>query len=203
MLRNKINQFLFIGTILLNPSTIFSAQASENSQQSVSQIQLKQSGLNLDIARHFYSVEVLKKFIDNLKNSGGTFLQLHFSDHENYALESAILNQRAENSRPDKNGIYINPQTHKPFLTFAQLSEIIHYAKTNGIEIVPELGTPNHMNGIFKLLELHKGKNYVRQLKSNWSDEEIDIPQGLNNLPPRFLATRNIAPGLLAVAPVL
>ncbi|EGV07646.1 glycosyl hydrolase family 20, catalytic domain protein [Haemophilus pittmaniae HK 85] len=67
----------------------------ENSQ-AVVQTHPKESGLMLDIARHFYPPEVIKSFIDTLSEAGGTFLHLHFSDDENYALESELLNQRVD-----------------------------------------------------------------------------------------------------------
>ncbi|KYK90660.1 hypothetical protein SA3733_10445, partial [Aggregatibacter actinomycetemcomitans serotype d str. SA3733] len=108
----------------------------------------KQTGLMLDIARHFYSPEVIKSFIDTISLSGGNFLHLHFSDHENYAIESHLLNQRAENAVQGKDGIYINPYTGKPFLNYRQLDDIKAYAKAKGIELIPELDSPNHMTAI-------------------------------------------------------
>ncbi|ABR74229.1 molecular chaperone TorD [Actinobacillus succinogenes] len=151
--------------ILQLQQTFRSAELSQN----------KETGLALDIARHFYPVEVIKAFIDTIHNAGGTFLHLHFSDHENYALESTVLNQRAENATRDKYGVYINPKTHKPFLSYAQLKDITDYAKNKNVELVPELDSPNHMTAIFDLLEKERGKPYTQQLRSKWTDEEIDI----------------------------
>nr|WP_275425143.1 family 20 glycosylhydrolase [Aggregatibacter kilianii] len=129
----------------------------------------------LDIARHFYPPEVIKSFIDTISLSGGTFLHLHFSDHENYAIESRLLNQRAENAVQGKDGIYINPYTNKPFLTYQQLDDIKAYAKTKGIELVPELDSPNHMTAIFKLLQKERGELYLQSLKSPQAEDEISI----------------------------
>ena len=53
----------------------------------------KEIGVNLDLARQYYSVQVIKKFIDNISSSGGNFLHLHISDDENYGIESEILGQ--------------------------------------------------------------------------------------------------------------
>lgn len=136
--------------------------------------EIKETGLTLDIARRFYSVNTIKQFIDTIHNAGGTFLHLHFSDHENYALESTYLDQLEENATV-KEGIYYNPKTNKPFLTYKQIHDIIYYAKSKNIELVPEVGTPNHMTAIFRLLEMKHGKAYVNTLKSKINDEEIDI----------------------------
>lgn len=135
----------------------------------------KQGGLMLDTARHFYPVSVIKDFIDTIARSGGNFLHLHFSDHENYALESKILNQRAADAKRNADGVYINPLTNKPFLSFEQLEEIKAYAKSKNIELIPEVDSPNHMTTIFTLLEAHRGKDFVNAIKSRYSDEEINI----------------------------
>ncbi|MBN6065492.1 family 20 glycosylhydrolase [Aggregatibacter actinomycetemcomitans] len=137
--------------------------------------QTKQSGLMLDIARHFYPPEVIKSFIDTISLSGGTFLHLHFSDHENYALESRLLNQRPENAVLGKDGIYVNPYTNKPFLSYQQLDDIKAHAKAKGIELIPELDSPNHMTAIFTLLQKERGEQYLQSLKSPQAEDEISI----------------------------
>lgn len=136
--------------------------------------QKKHNGLMLDIARRYYSVDVIKQYIDTLADSGGGFLHLHFSDHENYGLESRILNQKAE-SAEISDGRYRNPQTGKLFLSDSQLREIAQYAHAKNIELIPELGSPNHMDGIFTLLTHRHGAEYVQSLKSKMADDEIDI----------------------------
>ncbi|WP_416192249.1 family 20 glycosylhydrolase [Neisseria sp. CCUG12390] len=135
----------------------------------------KQSGLTLDIARHFYSAAVIKKYIDVISAEGGTFLHLHLSDDENYAFESRVLNQLSENGIRNPDGSYTNPATGKRFLSFAQIADIAAYAKAKGVELVPEVDSPSHMQGIFDLLEIHRGSDYLRQIKSDVVDDEIDI----------------------------
>ncbi|WP_373746635.1 family 20 glycosylhydrolase [Neisseria dentiae] len=151
------------------PQKAQSAPAAQSPQAA------KQNGLMLDTARRFYSVSEIKKFIDMLAASGGRFLHLHFSDHENYALESALLGQTVETAKRSRYGTYINPKTGKPFLSRRQMREIIRYAAAKNIEIVPEVGSPNHMNGIFTLLTHKHGKDYVHALKSKMADDEINI----------------------------
>ncbi|WP_386697633.1 family 20 glycosylhydrolase [Lonepinella sp. MS14436] len=134
----------------------------------------KESGLVLDISRHFYPVDSIKKFIDILHQSKATFLHLHFSDDQNYAIESNILGQTTETA-VKKDGVFINPITNKPFLTYSQLDDLIHYAKDKGIELVPELDSPGHMQAILTLLEHKNGKDYTQSLKSKHANNEIDI----------------------------
>ena len=145
---------------------------------SLAQNSTKQSGLMLDISRRFYSVETIKQFIDDIAQANGTFLHLHFADHENYALESTFLNQRAENAIV-QNGIYINPKTNKPFLTYEQIDQIIRYAQEKQIELIPEVDSPAHIKGILTLLRLEKGEDYVNQIALNQDELNLDSPESL------------------------
>lgn len=138
----------------------------------------KQSGLMLDIARRFYSVETLKQFIDDVHQANGTFLHLHFADQENYALESTFLNQRAEDADV-REGIYINPKTGKPFLTYEQIDQVILYAKEKQVELIPEVDSPAHIQGIFTLLRLQKGQDYLNQIALNDDELNLNAPESV------------------------
>ena len=135
----------------------------------------KEVGLTLDIARHFYTAEVIKSYIDTLSASGGTYLQLHLSDDENYTLESTVLNQLTSNAIHNSDGSYTNPLTGKQFLSFSQVADIVSYAKQKGIELVPEVDSPNHMEAIFTLLEAHRGSDFVNTIKSTVVADELEI----------------------------
>ncbi len=102
-------------------------------------------------------------------------MQLHLSDDENYALESTVLNQLTSNAVLNSDGSYTNPLTGEKFLSFSQVADIAAYAKQKGIELVPEVDTPNHMDAIFTLLEAYKGSDYVNSIKSTVVNDEINI----------------------------
>ena len=135
----------------------------------------KESGLTLDTADHYYSPKTIKAFIDTISKAGGTFLQLHFSDHTSYGIESKILGQTTDKAVLNADGSYTNPQTGKQFLSYSQVADIAKYAKEKGVELIPEVGTPNHMDAIFQLLEYEKGAAYVKSLKSDLANDEIKI----------------------------
>lgn len=140
----------------------------------------KEIGVNLDIARQYYSVQVIKKFIDNISSSGGNFLHLHISDDENYGIESEILGQTIAEAKFQK-GIYTNKKTGKKFLSYAQIKEIISYAEMKNVELIPEIDSPSHMKAIFELLKIKKGNSYVKNIKSD-TENEINMgnPQSIN-----------------------
>ncbi len=132
----------------------------------------KESGLNLDMARHFYTPEAIKGFIDTIHQAGGTFLHLHFSDNENYALESTALGQTVDNARQQSDGTYINPLTDKPFLSQAQLADIVSYAQDKNVELIPELDMPAHSRALLELLQLARGEDFVATVQVSWEDDQ-------------------------------
>ena len=93
----------------------------------------------LDIARKFHTVEDIKKYIDMVAELGGSYIQLHFSDDENYAIQSNVIGQIKSESNPN-------------VLTFDEVSELSQYAKGKGIELVPELEFPAHSTKLLDLL---------------------------------------------------
>ena len=135
----------------------------------------KESGLNLDMARHFYSPTALKMFIDNIADAGGTFLHLHFSDTENFALESELLGQTAANATRQADGTYVNPQTGKPFLSNEQIAEVATYAKARGVELIPELDMPSHIKGVLDLYAIKYGSSELAKIAVDYSDDQIDF----------------------------
>ncbi|WP_373741473.1 family 20 glycosylhydrolase [Neisseria sp.] len=138
----------------------------------------KDSGLMLDMARYFYTPEAVKGFIDTVAAEGGTFVHLHFSDNENYALESRLLGQKAADAQRRSDGVYVNKTTGKPFWSDGQLREVVNHARSKKIELVPEIGSPGHMGGIFHLMENAYGKETVKQMQT--ANGELDISKPKN-----------------------
>ena len=129
----------------------------------------KQKGLTLDVARRYYPVESIKKYIDLLSANNYNYLQLHFSDDQNYGIESSILGQ-TESTATKYNGIYTNKKTGKNFLSKKQVKDIVQYASNKGIEVIPEIQVVGHMQGISDLVTL-KNPEQANKLFPNVSNE--------------------------------
>ena len=91
----------------------------------------------LDIARNFVSSEEIKKIINEMFHNRINYLHLHFSDDQNYAIESKI--------HPELNT--------KEYLSQEEIKKLINYAHERGIEIIPEFDMPGHLN---HFLEINK-----------------------------------------------
>lgn len=138
----------------------------------------KQVGLLLDIARTAYTVDDIKKAIDYLAANNGTYLQLHFCDNENYALESSLLLQSAawqsvikdykelaDNFNIDpETGLGWNPLFKTRYLKRNDVKEIVSYAASKNITVIPELNTPGHCKAIKRRMDMIKRNNRTNGL---------------------------------------
>lgn len=133
-----------------------------------------ESGITLDCARRYYAPQMLKKYIDVLGKRPNAFLQLHLTDNENVGIECDLLGQSAKTAMVKK-GKYINIQTGQAFLSNKQMSGILAYARKKQVMIVPEIDTPAHMQGFFKLIKRARGKAYLKQIKRANYEGELNL----------------------------
>ena len=147
----KILLILFVN-ILFIPKVYAKQIVEETHMESV---------ILLDVARRYYTVEEIKKYIDALSNNDNSTLQLHLTDDENVGIECTFLDQTKENATVS-DGIYTNPVTGKKFLTYDQITELMNYAKEKNVNFVPEIDVPAHMKGFFTLAINKFGIDYVK-----------------------------------------
>ena len=126
-----------------------------------------QTGITLDCARRYYSVEDIKKYIRLLSDSPAPFLQLHLTDDENVGVECVYLGQTVKAAKKLSDGSYRNKQTKQKFLSRKQIRELLRYAARKGVEIVPEIDMPAHMEGFFRLARGSLGAKYVKQISAD------------------------------------
>jgi len=98
-------------------------------------------GAMLDVARHFFCVEDLKHYIDLIAHYKVNRLHLHLTDDQGWRIEIKSWPKLTE----------IGAQTQVNgggggFYTQEQYQEIVEYAKSRFVMIVPEIDTPGHTN---------------------------------------------------------
>ncbi len=100
-------------------------------------------GQHLDIARHFFGVEDIKRVIDISSTYNLNRLHLHLSDDQGWRIEIDGLPQLVEKaSTNDATG------GQGGYLTFAEYEEIQNYAEFYGMTVVPEIDLPGHTNAL-------------------------------------------------------
>lgn len=107
---------------------------------------MKSSGLMLDIARTSFDLHEIKSVIKQVAKLGGKYVQLHFCDSNHYAIESKVLGNPAKSEGRLEN---------KSVLQLDKIRDLSEYAKSLGIELIPELELPAHSNKLLDLLFNH------------------------------------------------
>jgi len=135
-----------------------------------------ETGVVLDVARAYYPVALIERYVDLLARNGGRFLHLHLPDDQNVGIESAVLGQTTANADLE-DGVWTSRVTGRPFLSAAQARQISDYSSRRGVAIVPEIDTPGHMAAAFTLLEARHGKEWVDRVRSGESELDPSVPE--------------------------
>jgi hexosaminidase len=98
-------------------------------------------GAMLDVARHFFDVEDVKRYIDLIAHYKMNRLHLHLSDDQGWRVEIKSWPKLTEiGGKTQVNG------GGGGYYTQEQYKEIVDYARSRYIMIVPEIDTPGHTN---------------------------------------------------------
>lgn len=112
-------------------------------------------GMELDCARHFFSLDQLKKMVDIMAVYKMNRLHWHLTDDQGWRLEMPKYPKLTTAAAAPKNNYWWDFDNHKLFLTNEQygpffytvdeMKELVAYAKERHIEICPEVDLPGHM----------------------------------------------------------
>jgi hexosaminidase len=98
-------------------------------------------GAMLDVARHFFSVEDVKRYIDLISIYKMNALHLHLSDDQGWRIEiKSWPNLTVVGSAKEVGG------TEGGFYTQKEYKDIVKYAQDRFVIIVPEIDMPGHTN---------------------------------------------------------
>ena len=98
-------------------------------------------GSMLDVARHFFSVEDVKKYIDLLSYYKINVLHLHLSDDQGWRIEIKSWPKLTEIGGSTEVG-----GASGGFFTQEDYKEIVAYAAQHFMTIIPEIDMPGHTN---------------------------------------------------------
>jgi len=103
--------------------------------------QFEYRGTMLDVARHFFSVEDVKKYIDLLAYYKYNVLHLHLSDDQGWRIEIKSWPKLTEIGGSTEVG-----GESGGFYTQDEYTEIVNYAAVHHMIIIPEIDMPGHTN---------------------------------------------------------
>lgn len=134
--------------------------------------------VHLDAGRKYFSVDSIKKIIDNASADGYNYLELGVgNDGLRFLLNdmSVTANGKTYTSDEVSNAIHAGNEAYYNFdtdeLTQSEMNEIISYAKDKGISIIPLINSPGHMDAILSAANSLTGTN----CSYNGSARTIDV----------------------------
>lgn len=111
----------------------------------------KWRGIMVDVVRHFQTVDTLKKLLDGMSRYKMNRLHLHFTDDQGWRIESKkfpnltkIGAVRKESPRHWDREHGDGAQYGPFFYTHDEIRDLIAYAKSRHVLIVPEVEMPGH-----------------------------------------------------------
>ena len=108
-------------------------------------------GMHLDVARHFFSIDEVKKYIDMMSIHKMNTLHWHLTDDQGWRIEIRKYPRLTEVGSIRKGTVIKKEWGHYDgipyggFYTQDQIREVIDYAASQGITVIPEIDLPGHM----------------------------------------------------------
>lgn len=107
-------------------------------------------GMMLDVCRHFYSIDFVKKYIDLLALHNINYFHWHLTDDQGWRIEIKKYPELTEVGSRRKQTIMgmsddrFDGTPHGGFYTQEQIREVVEYAAERFITVVPEIDVPGH-----------------------------------------------------------
>ena len=98
-------------------------------------------GVMLDVARHFFGVDDVKRFVDVIARYGFNRLHLHLTDDQGWRIEIKSWPRLAEVGGSTAVG-----GGPGGWYTQDEYAELVAFAAERGIVVVPEIDLPGHVN---------------------------------------------------------
>lgn len=111
----------------------------------------------LDCGRKYYTIQWVKNLIDTISTKGYNALFLHFSEEMGLRIESKLYPWLAgsDDSLCIVQGI--TDVDEGKYWTVEEIADIVSYATSKSVEIIPSLDSPAHLNYVVKKYYDHYG----------------------------------------------
>jgi hexosaminidase len=99
-------------------------------------------GAMLDVSRHFFTTDQVKRYIDQLATFKINYFHLHLSDDQGWRLEIKSWPELTKIGGSTE----VGGRTGKLFYTQEQYKDLVAHAQSRGITVIPEFDMPGHTN---------------------------------------------------------
>jgi len=143
-------------------------------------------GMHLDVSRHFFPKEFIKKYIDLIALHKMNVFHWHLTDDNGWRIEIDGYPELTEVAawRADREGIPWKdckpqrpgePASYGGFYSKEDVREIVEYARQRFVTIIPEIEMPGHTSEVFAAYPEFSctGKRITVQTGSYWPNNDI------------------------------
>lgn len=143
----------------LLPVEIFGQESSPRARWTVPAVQIsdaprfKYRGLHLDEGRHFFGVEEVKRYLDIMEVHKLNTLHWHLTEDQGWRIEIkkypllTEIGSIRKGTCIKKDWESLDGVPYGGFYTQEQIREVVAYAASKGIDVIPEIDLPGHMLG--------------------------------------------------------
>ncbi|MCF0164120.1 MAG: beta-N-acetylhexosaminidase [Bacteroidales bacterium] len=143
----------------LLPAAIYGSEAAPLEHWALPCCEIKDSpafayrGMHLDVVRHFFPIEEVKKYIDVLEMFKLNRFHWHLSDDQGWRVEIKALPELVEKGSWRRGSVigHINDNNGDDnvpvsgYYTQNEIRQVVAYAAERGITVIPEIDLPGHM----------------------------------------------------------
>lgn len=149
-------------------------------------------GLMLDVGRHFFPVAFVKRYIDLLAMHKLNTFHWHLTDDQGWRIEikkypklTEIGSRRRETivghasrNHPQYTGKF-DGQEHAGFYTQDEVREVVRYAQSKYVTVIPEIEMPGHaLAALASYPELGANPDKLYQVSTTWGvHDEVFMPR--------------------------
>lgn len=135
------------------------------------QPRFKWRGVLLDISRHFFGPEIIKKLIDQMAAQKLNRLHLHLTDDTGWRIE---IKEYPKLHEVGSKGDRTNPEGPNMYLTEEEAMDIAAYANDRQVMIIPEVDIPGHSGAIERAYPEFSGGNNTLNIANVEAVEMIE-----------------------------
>lgn len=131
----------------------------------------------LDCARKYLSSSWIKSLIEEISAAGFNSIIIHFSEEMGMRLESKLYPWLAggDHSLCVWGAVNGEKENDGKFITQDEMADIVRFAQSYGIDVIPAFDSPGHMNYVVKKYNEHFGSNISNYFHK---DGKVAIVQG-------------------------
>ena len=114
-------------------------------------------GMHLDVVRHFFPVDFIKKYIDYLALHKLNYFHWHLTDDQAWRVEMKCRPELTEKGSIREGEIFgLYPGKYQPlpyggYYTHEDVHEIVRYAAERHITVIPEIDIPGHCMAVLAI----------------------------------------------------